>query len=94
MLPAGNLRRLFLLMRKMLRRAGYLNWDGSSPSSFRSALFTSSPPAYPVRLPFEPTTRWQGIMMEIGLWPTAPPMAWLDMEERPSLAAAFFARAP
>ena len=31
------------------------------------AAFLSMPPAYPVRLPFVPTTRWQGMMIEITL---------------------------
>ena len=35
--------------------------------------FLSVPPAYPVRLPSAPSTRWQGIISEIGLRPTAPP---------------------
>lgn len=36
-------------------------------SSLSSAAFLSMPPAYPVRLPFVPTTRWQGMMIEITL---------------------------
>lgn len=36
-------------------------------SSLSSAAFLSMPPAYPVRLPFAPTTRWQGMMIEITL---------------------------
>lgn len=36
-------------------------------SSLSSAAFLSMPPAYPVRLPFVPTTRWQGMMTEITL---------------------------
>ena len=36
-------------------------------SSSNSFTLRSIPPPYPVRLPFVPTTRWQGIMSEIGL---------------------------
>ena len=36
-------------------------------SSLNSAAFLSMPPAYPVRLPSVPTTRWQGMMIEIPL---------------------------
>ena len=32
-----------------------------------SLILRSSPPAYPVRLPFAPTTRWHGTMMLMGL---------------------------
>ena len=52
-------------------------------SSFRSAVFLSSPPAYPVRLPSYPTTLWQGMRMEIGLRPTAPPTARADIQGMP-----------
>ena len=38
----------------------------------------SMPPAYPVKLPFVPTTLWHGIIIEIGLCPTAPPTACAD----------------
>lgn len=44
-----------------------------------SLTLRSSPPAYPVRLPFAPTTRWHGTMMLMGLCPTAPPTACADM---------------
>jgi D-alanyl-D-alanine dipeptidase len=47
----------------------------SMPSRCRSAIFFSMPPAYPVRSPFLPITRWQGIKIETGLWPTALPIA-------------------
>ena len=47
------------------------------------------PPAYPVRLPLEPTTRWQGMIMEMALCPTAPPTAWADIWSFPNLAATF-----
>ena len=47
----------------------------STPSWTRSSIFLSSPPAYPVRLPLVPTTRWQGTTIAIGLCPTAPPTA-------------------
>ena len=32
-------------------------------------------PTFQVRLPPAPTTRWHGMMMEMGLCPTAPPTA-------------------
>ena len=57
--------------------------DVSVPSRVRSATLRRRPPAYPVRLPFEPTTRWHGMMSEMGLWPTAPPTAWAELDERP-----------
>ena len=63
-------------------------------SSLSSAAFLSMPPAYPVRLPFVPTTRWQGMMIEITLCPTAPPTACADIRERPRSAASCFASAP
>lgn len=44
----------------------------STPSWSKSQSFLSIPPAYPVRLPSAPTTRWQGMRIEMGLWPTAP----------------------
>ena len=59
----------------------------SAPSSRSNFIFFSIPPAYPVRLPFVPTTRWQGIMIEISLRPTAPPAAWADMRASPFRAA-------
>jgi hypothetical protein len=34
--------------------------DHRAPSSSRSVIFRSRPPAYPVRSPLEPTTRWHG----------------------------------
>ena len=33
------------------------------------------PPPYPVSLPLEPMTRWQGMMMGIGFDPLARPTA-------------------
>ena len=59
----------------------------SAPSSRSNFIFFSIPPAYPVRLPFVPTTRWHGIMIEISLRPTAPPAAWADMRASPFRAA-------
>jgi len=44
------------------------------------------PPAKPVSLPVDPTTRWQGTMIEIGLRPFAAPTA-LDASGRPSASA-------
>ena len=58
---------------------GANKWLISVCSSFSRAIFLSIPPAYPVRLPFEPTTRWQGMIMEISLCPTAPPTACADI---------------
>lgn len=46
-----------------------------APSCVSSQIFFCRPPAYPVKLPLLPTTRWQGTMMETGLCPTAPPTA-------------------
>lgn len=66
----------------------------STPSKARSHSFLSNPPAYPVRLPSDPTTRWQGTMMEISLCPTAPPTACADMRESPLCPATFFANSP
>src|SRR5699024_526595 len=37
-----------------------------SLSRFRRNSFTPSPPAYPVSLPSEPTTLWQGMIMGTG----------------------------
>lgn len=42
-----------------------------APSWDNKAVFLSIPPAYPHRLPDEPTTRWQGSSTDIGLCPTA-----------------------
>ena len=56
-------------------------------SSFSRAAFLSMPPAYPVRLPFAPTTRWHGMTREISLLPTAPPTARADVFARPFRAA-------
>ena len=60
---------------------GINKWFMSACSSSSSEIFLSIPPAYPVRLPFVPTTRWQGMIMEISLCPTAPPTAWADIWE-------------
>ena len=38
-----------------------------------------SPPVYPVRAFPLPSTRWQGMIREIGLAPTAEPMAWAPL---------------
>lgn len=64
-------------------------WD---PFDCKQAPFLSIPPAYPVRLPSLPTTRWQGMMILIGLWPTAPPIACVDMLD--TFAGRFRRRAP
>ena len=66
----------------------------SAFSNVSSLIFRSIPPAYPVRLPFVPTTRWQGTIIEISLWPTAPPTAWADMCGSPFWAASCFAISP
>ena len=44
--------------------------------------------------PFAPTTRWQGMMSEISLCPTAPPTACADMCVRPYFSASFRASVP
>lgn len=49
---------------------------------------------YPVRLPFAPTTRWQGIIMPILLLPTAPPTACADIRDIPFSFAISFAISP
>ena len=41
------------------------SWSQCSRAS--SFDFRAIPPAYPVRFPFVPMTRWHGIMMDIGL---------------------------
>ena len=41
--------------------------QGFCRSSCSSRVFRSSPPAYPVRLPSAPMTRWQGMIRETGL---------------------------
>lgn len=67
MLPQGE-----LLFRD--EQSGHVRlFEGEEPD------FLGMPPAYPVRLPSLPTTRWQGMIMLIGLCPTAPPMACADM---------------
>ena len=70
------------------------NLDISAPSSFRRAAFLSKPPAYPVRFPPLPTTLWHGIIIDIGLEPTAPPTAWPDIRMHQVSAAIFFAKSP
>ena len=45
------------------------------PSSASRACFSSPPPAYPVREPSAPTTRWQGIKIGMGLRRLASPTA-------------------
>ena len=40
------------------------------------------------------STRWQGMMMEISLWPTAPPTACADIRVLPCFAASCCASAP
>lgn len=49
-------------------RIGYL-------SRSSKACFRSSPPAYPIREPSFPITRWQGMTTEMGFRPTAAPTA-------------------
>ena len=56
-------------------------------SSSSSLIFLSSPPAYPVKLPSAPTTRWHGMMIEMGLRPTAPPTACADILDIPCFRA-------
>lgn len=52
------------------------------------------PPAYPVRLPFAPMTRWHGMTMAILLSPIAPPTACADIFGMPCFAASWRAIAP
>ena len=46
-----------------------------SASRVSKRSLMSRPPAKPVSLPSEPTTRWQGAMIEIGFLPLAAPTA-------------------
>lgn len=74
--------------------AGINREDISTPSSSSSFIFVAIPPAYPVRLPFPPTTRWHGMIMEMGLCPTAPPTACPDMVGLFNITAIRFAISP
>src|SRR5262245_47832017 len=47
----------------------------SAPSCSSSQRLRSIPPPKPVNSPRDPTTRWQGTMMGIGLAPLAAPTA-------------------
>src|SRR5262249_57040802 len=47
----------------------------SSVSRASKRSLMSRPPAKPVSFPSEPTTRWQGAMIEIGFLPLAAPTA-------------------
>ena len=47
--------------------AGINKDDISACSRVSSFIFLSIPPAYPVRLPLEPTTRWHGMIREMRL---------------------------
>lgn len=58
---------------------GIVNCFMLIPSCVSSHIFFSIPPEYPVKLPPAPTTLWQGMIIETGLSPTAPPTAWADM---------------
>ncbi|MCW2977250.1 MAG: hypothetical protein JWM06_2531 [Actinomycetia bacterium] len=49
-----------------LRPAQIAGAQRSAPSSRNSCTFRSSPPAYPVRLPFAPTTRWHASTIGTG----------------------------
>ena len=60
-------------------------------SSSKRYAFLSIPPAYPVRLPLVPTTLWHGMIMEIGLCPTAWPTACDDILFSPRCEAIFCA---
>ncbi len=73
---------------------GTKNASVSMPSSLRSMIFLSMPPAYPVRLPFAPTTLWQGMIRETSLCPTAPPTAWADILFEPVSCARRWAISP
>ena len=52
---------------------GYHRLAGMAPSSSSRCCLRFRPPAYPVSLPVDPTTRWQGIRIDSGLAPTKPP---------------------
>ena len=45
------------------------------PSSRRSFLFQWSPPVNPPSPPSEATTRWHGITIDVGFFPSAWPTA-------------------
>lgn len=49
----------------------YRRYSSIAPSCFKRAILRSTPPAYPHNCPEVPTTRWQGIMTDMGLRPTA-----------------------
>ena len=68
--------------------------ESSTPSCSSSRSLAAMPPAYPVRLPSAPTTRWHGMMIEMGLWPTALPTAWADILCFSTLAAIALAMPP
>jgi hypothetical protein len=63
------------LVRKIASQRS-LDWrdTGAFSNSSRNRL-RSSPPAYPVRLPSLPTTRWHGMTILIGFLPLAKPTA-------------------
>ena len=54
-----------------LKRAGVVRLFSNS----NKARLRSSPPPYPVRLPFAPITRWHGTMIDKGFAPLASPTA-------------------
>ena len=72
----------------------YDKWEETQTSEDMNAWLDVYKRQYPVRLPFVPTTRWQGTMIEIPLCPTAPPTACADIRGRPLSAAICFAIPP
>lgn len=58
-------------------------------SNSSNCLFRSRPPAYPVREPSAPTTRWQGRTTRTGLRPRAVPRARTAARDRPRRSASF-----
>lgn len=72
-----------------------LNGSNGSPCSRRkSCRLRSRPPAYPVKRPPAPVTRWHGTITETGLWATAPPTALADTGRPPFFARSRTANSP
>ena len=69
---AGHLRLTRAHDRRVAQKSRDAATSAGSSSASRRAL-RSSPPAYPVREPSAPTTRWHGMRMLTGLRPTACP---------------------
>ena len=84
----------YLVVYRAVHFVGKDKWFISTPSWCKSHDFNGMPPEKPVRLPFAPTTLWQGMMIEMGLCPTAPPTACADMRSMPRCTAIWRARYP